>query len=314
MATLTIGWTEYPPLAFTGGAITVGNFDGVHLGHQELLAATVRHARQLGGPAIAITFDPPPIALLYPAARKPPLSTLEEKVARLHAAGADHVIVLRTEPALLALSPEAFFEDVILCLAKSRAVVEGYNFRFGRGRAGDTNTLRALCHQHGVLFEELPPLLEDGEPISSSRVRSAVASGDVTSATRWLGRPYAIEGFVETGAKRGRTIGFPTANLGDVQSVTPAVGVYAVRVIVDGRVWPAAANLGPNPTFGEDARKLEVHLIDFTGDLYGKKLRVEFITRLRDTRPFASIADLVEQLKLDVQAARTILSNANGLE
>ncbi len=304
MATLTIPWTTYPPAEFTGGAVTVGNFDGVHGGHRALLAVTTRHARAVGGPAVVVTFDPQPVALLDPPAAKAPLTTAADRAALLQAAGVDHVVTLRTDPGLLALSPEAFFEDVILRLFRARAVVEGFNFRFGRGRAGDITTLRDLCGRHGLAFEEVRPHLGDGEPISSSRIRAALNAGDVAAAAAMLGRDYAVTGVVETGARRGRTIGFPTANVGGIPTLIPKDGVYAVTATVDGQTWQAAANVGPAPTFGEDTRKVEVHLIDFAGDLYGKELRVAFVRRLRDTRPFAGVAELVEQLTKDVAEAR----------
>src|SRR5439155_18958001 len=179
---------------------------------------------------------------------------------------------------------------------------------FGRGRAGTNDTLRTLCAAAGISFTEVPPVTHGGEPVSSSRVRAAIVSGDVARAAELLARPYRIAGTVVTGAKRGRTIGFPTANLGDVPTVLPGNGVYAVRAFVDGVQYPAAANVGPNPTFGEDARKVEVHLIGFAGDLCGRPLAVEFVSKLRDTRPFGGPAELVEQLRRDVAAAERALS------
>jgi riboflavin kinase/FMN adenylyltransferase len=158
-----------------------------------------------------------------------------------------------------------------------------------------------------MAFEEVPQLSLNGEPVSSSRVRAALVSGDVARAAELLNRNYSIAGTIVTGAKRGRTIGFPTANLGDVPTVLPGNGVYAVRAGVEGRVWPAAANVGPNPTFGEDARKIEVHLIGFSGDVYGKLIEVEFVGRLRDTRPFNGVSELVAQLQQDVERASRVL-------
>lgn len=308
MATASLDWTTPAPPGFTGGAVTVGNFDGVHRGHQALVAAAGRQARELGGPAVAVTFDPPPFRVLFPAAPpRPPLTTLPDRAGLLHAAGADQVVVLQTTSDLLALTPEAFFREVVVKHLGAKAVVEGYNFRFGHDRAGDTAALRAMCEAAGVRFEEVPPLAVGGEPVSSSRVRAALVTGEVTTAAELLGRPYRIAGTVVTGAKRGRTIGFPTANLGDVPTVLPGNGVYAVRAVVNGTTWPAAANVGPNPTFGEDARKVEIHLIGFTGDVYGKPLAVEFVRKLRDTRPFADAADLAAQLRNDVDAARQLL-------
>ena len=305
MATASLDWTTPAPPGFGGGAVTVGNFDGVHRGHQTLAAAAARQARQLGGPAVVVTFDPPPFRVLFPASPpRPPLTTLPDRAALLRAAGADQVVILQTTPELLALTPEAFFRDVLVRHLGAKAVVEGYNFRFGRDRAGDTAALRAMCEAAGVRFEEVPPLEVDGEPVSSSRVRAALVTGDVTAAAELLGRPYRIAGTVVTGAKRGRTIGFPTANLGDVPTVLPGNGVYAVRAMVGGTIWPAAANVGPNPTFGEDARKVEVHLIGCSGDVYGKPMAVEFVRKLRDTRPFADAAELGEQLRKDIEAAK----------
>jgi riboflavin kinase/FMN adenylyltransferase len=306
MTILSLSWTEPPPGELTGGAVTVGNFDGVHRGHQQLIAAAKRWGEQVQGPIVAVTFDPPPLHLLNPQAAKPPLATPAEKAELLRAAGADHVVVLRTDAGLLSLSPDAFFEDVIVGLFRARAVVEGYNFRFGRGRAGDTAQLRELCATAGIAFEEVPPQIIDGEPVSSSRVRAALLAGDVAEAAKLLGRPYRIAGTVVTGAKRGRTIGFPTANLGDVPTLVPKEGVYAVRAIVNETTYPAAANIGPNPTFGEDARKIEIHLIGFAGDLYGQPLAVEFVTRLRDTRPFSGVQELSEQLQRDVEEATQV--------
>src|SRR4051812_32628902 len=179
MATAYLDWHAYPPPEFAGGAATVGNFDGVHRGHQALVAATRKLAQTLGGPAVVATFDPPPHQVLFPGSERPPLTTLPQRAELLHAIGADHVVVLRTSPALLALSPEAFFEDVIARQLATRGVVEGYDFRFGRNRAGTNDTLRELCRGAGLAFEEVPQLTDGGEPVSSSRVRTALVSGDV---------------------------------------------------------------------------------------------------------------------------------------
>ncbi len=307
MAIVQLDWSEYPPAVCTGGAVTVGNFDGVHRGHQALVAAARKLAQSVAGPAVVVTFGTPPHQVLHPGSERPPLTTIPQRAELLHALGADHVIVLRTSPALLALSPEAFFEDVLARQLGAKGIVEGYDFRFGRGRSGTNATLRDLCLAAGMAFEEVPQLTFNGEPVSSSRVRAALVAGDVTRAAELLNRNYRIAGTVVTGAKRGRTIGFPTANLGAVPTVLPGNGVYAVRAEVEGRVWPAAANIGPNPTFGENAQKIEAHLIDFAGDVYGQPMEVEFVARLRDTRPFNGVAELVAQLKQDIEHASRVL-------
>jgi len=311
MATVSLEWSAYPPPEFRGGVVTVGNFDAVHLGHQSLVAAARTLAGRVGGPAVVVTFNPTPHQVLHPdpGPPRPPITTLTDRAELLQKAGADHVIILRTSPALLALSPEAFFEDLLVRQLGARGVVEGHDFRFGRGRAGTNDTLRALCAGAGFAFEEMAQLTYQNEPVSSSRVRAAIVGGELELATELLARPYRIAGTVVAGAKRGRTIGFPTANLDHVPTVLPGNGVYAVRAEVDGRIWPAAANIGPNPTFGEDARKVEVHLIDFSGDLYGKAMSVEFIVRLRETKPFAGVTELTEQLKQDVEHASRVLGD-----
>jgi riboflavin kinase/FMN adenylyltransferase len=305
MSTVTIDEITLLPPDFQGGAISIGNFDGVHRGHRELVIATVHEARIVGGPAIAVTFEPPPQAVLHPASAQPPLTTPSDRAERLLAVGADRVVTLRTDRRLLDLTAEAFFERVILGQFQAKAVVEGFNFRFGKGRAGDTARLRELCHTHHLRFTEVPPRKDGSQVISSSRIRHALTSGDVTTAAELLGWRYSVRGVVETGAKRGRTIGFPTANLGRIPTLLPKDGVYAVTATVGGQTFAGAANIGPNPTFGDTVRKVEVHLIDFHGDLYGTELRIEFVQRLRDTRSFSGVGELVEQLMKDIAAART---------
>jgi riboflavin kinase / FMN adenylyltransferase len=309
MATVSLDWLAYPPPEFTGGAVTVGNFDGVHLGHQALVAAARAVADAVKGPAVVATFDPPPHQVLHPESGppRPPLTTLADRAELLEKAGADHVIILKTSPALLALSPEAFFEDILVRQIRGKGVVEGHDFRFGRARAGTTDTLRNLCAASGLAFAQVDQLHYQGQPVSSSRVRAAIVGGDVALAAELLARPYRIAGIVGAGAKRGRTIGFPTANLDTIPTVLPGNGVYAVRATVGGKMWSAAANIGPNPTFGEEARKVEVHLIGFSGDLYGQPLAVDFIARLRDTRPFRGVDELTNQLKQDIEHAKRVL-------
>ncbi|HXD89082.1 MAG TPA: bifunctional riboflavin kinase/FAD synthetase [Urbifossiella sp.] len=306
MPSANIQWTDARLPEFAEGAATVGNFDGVHRGHRALVDMAAAWAKRVGGPAVAVTFDPPPYQVLFPTAPpRPPLTTLPERIELLEAAGADWVLVLRTTADLLALSPEAFFQEVLIRQLGAKAVIEGYNFRFGCNRVGNTGTLRSLCSGEEIRFEEVPPFLHEGDPVSSSRVRTALMTGDVARAAAMLGRHYRVCGTVVAGAKRGSTLGFPTANLGAIPTVLPGHGVYAGRAkLEDGTAWPAAINIGPNPTFGESAAKVEVHLIGFTGDLYGRPLAVEFLRRIRDVRAFAGKDDLIAQLKRDVEEAK----------
>jgi riboflavin kinase/FMN adenylyltransferase len=301
---LRLSWDEAPPERCRGGAVAVGNFDGVHRGHASLVRVLRDHAAAAGGPVVVVSFDPHPLALLDPAKFQPTLNTPDDRVRYLKQVGADEVVLLRTSPELLALTPDAFFDRILRGGLAAKAVVEGFNFRFGRDRAGDTAMLAELCRAAGVTFAVVPPFELDGAPVSSSRVRAALLAGDVQEAARLMDRRYLIHGTVGTGMKRGRTLGFPTANLERVETLLPGDGVYAVRVQWDGRWWGGAANVGPNPTFGEHARKVEVHLIEFAGDLYGATLDVEFVARLRGTRRFAGPAELVEQLQRDVNESR----------
>ena len=227
----------------------------------------------------------------------------------LRSCGADQVILLRTTAELLHLSAEEFFERILRDNFQAKAIVEGFNFRFGRDRTGDLNTLAELCRLNGLSLKVVPPLELDGSPVSSSRVRNALLAGDAAEAARLMGRSYRLHGVVGGGQRRGRILGFPTANLEQVETLLPADGVYAVRVKCDEMVYAGAANVGPNPTFGENIRKIEVHLLDFDGDLYGKRLSVEFIRRLRGTRPFAGPEALKAQLQVDVQQVRDIIGD-----
>jgi riboflavin kinase/FMN adenylyltransferase len=308
MAVHYLYWDEVPPVPCQRGALAIGNFDGVHRGHLSLLAELRRRAEAVGGPAVALTFDPHPLQLLRPEQFQPVLTNMSDRAGLLQRHGADHVLILRSTLAMLHLGAEEFFDQVVCRQLAARALVEGVNFGFGRNREGDVATLRALCTRAGIDLAIVPPLTTpDGVTISSSRVRTALVRGDVHDATALLGRPYRLRGTVGTGQRRGQQLGFPTANLEQMEMLVPGDGVYAVRVLAGDKVWPGAANIGPNPTFGEQARKVEVHLIGFEGELYGQRLAVDFIARLRETRPFGSVAQLVAQLHADIDQARQIV-------
>ena len=311
MAIVTLNWDEAPPVAFRGGALAIGNFDGVHRGHAALLAELRGRADALRGPAVALTFDPPPLRLLRPEQYQPALTTVPERAALLEEHGADHVLILRTTLHLLHLSARDFFQGMVRERLAACAMVEGVNFAFGRNREGNLDTLAALCREAGLSLTVVPPVEWDGGIVSSSRVRSALVQGDVRAAAGLLGRPYRIHGTVGSGQRRGHRLGFPTANLEHVETLIPRDGVYAVRVHDRGAAWPGAANVGPNPTFGEQARKVEVHLIGFQGDLLGRVLEVDFIERLRDTRPFPGVDQLVQQIRLDVDRAAHLAGPAS---
>jgi riboflavin kinase/FMN adenylyltransferase len=282
---------------------SIGNFDGVHLGHVALLVCLRERARARGTAAAVITFDPHPLAILRPERYQPALTTVEEK-ARLLTEHVDHVMVLRTQAKLLGLSARQFFDEVIVARFASCGLVEGPTFGFGHDREGNVETLAAYCAAAGLFFEVVPPLHLDGCIVSSSRVRQAILQGKVEAAARWLGRHYQLQGLVSRGQGRGQHLGYPTANLERITTVIPGNGVYAGRCHVAGKVHAAAVNVGPNPTFGEQERKVEAHVLDFQGDLYGRQVELAFLARLRDTRPFASVAELLAQIRSDVEAVR----------
>jgi riboflavin kinase/FMN adenylyltransferase len=310
MAVHEIPWQAAFPASCREGALTIGNFDGVHRGHAALLSRLKDASRDVKGPALALTFQPHPVCLLHPELCPPALTTLADRMERLQRCGADHVLLLRIGLDMLQLTAREFFEQVIRGKLAPRMLVEGVNFGFGRNREGNIETLAGLCGEAGIRFQSVPPVLVGGKAVSSSRVRSALLEGTVAEAAHLLGRPYRLRGSVGTGQRRGQTIGFPTANLERMETLIPGDGVYAVQVEHSGKSWPGAANIGPNPTFGENDRKIEVHLIGFHGELDGELLAVDFLERMRDTRRFGGAAELVAQLRLDVDQARQIAAKA----
>jgi riboflavin kinase/FMN adenylyltransferase len=299
------------PLGWGPIAVSLGNFDGVHRGHALLAERTVSEARALGGPAVVLTFDPHPARVLHPERAPATLVTVEQKAELLAALGIDRLAVLPFTRETAALGPEEFARDVLAGCLGATEVVVGANFRFGRGRGGDTAALTALGGALGFRVASVEPVLHEGAPISSTRVRAALAAGDVEEAARMLGRPFFVDGTVVEGDRRGRTIGFPTANLDPRNETLPAAGVYACLLSVGGEpARPAVANQGSRPTFGGGAPRLEVHVLDFDRDLYGATVRVAFVSRLRDERRFASPQELVAQIEDDVARARQALGDA----
>lgn len=297
------------PDELRAGAVAIGNFDGVHLGHARIVERLIAKAREVGGPAVVFTFDPHPVRLLRPAAAPPPLTWTDRKAELLIELGVDSMIAYPTDEALLSLSPEQFFTAIVREKLGARAIVEGANFYFGRDRAGTIDVLRRLAAEAGVAVEVVEPLVLSGEIVSSSRVRKLLAEGRVEEASRLLTRPYRIRGMVTHGAGRGAKIGFPTANVAAVDTLLPGPGVYAGAAWTAGQRYRAAINVGPNPTFGEQTLKLEVHLIDFSAELYHQPLEVDFLRRLRDIQPFASVDALRAQLERDVAAAEQMTND-----
>jgi len=290
--------------AYRGGYVAIGNFDGVHRGHRVMVDRLVARAHAAQAPAIVTTFDPHPLALLRAAGAPPSLTTIAQRTELLRQAGVDAVLVLPTSRDLLRLTAEEFFQQLICTELAAKGLVEGPNFSFGRDRGGSITTLRQMCLAHGMTLDVIDPVTWNGQWVSSSVIRSLLLAGDVTDANELLGHPYAITGLVKTGAQRGRTLGFPTANLTEIATVLPGHGVYAGACEVGGRGHPVAVNIGPNPTFGEGATKVEAHLLDFAGELYGQGLTLQLLVKLRDVRPFPSVDALQLQLADDMRQVR----------
>jgi len=290
----------------------MGTFDGVHRGHQAVLAEVTRRARAGKLASVLVTFEPHPLAVVNPAAAPKLLTLAAEKEALVQAQGIDRFVLMPFTPAVAQLDAEAFVGR--LCDEYGmHELVMGYDHGFGRGRAGDVELVERLGRQRDFRMAVVDAVRDDGQPISSTLIRTAVAHGDLDSGARWLGRPYAIRGKVVRGAGRGRTIGIPTINLEppDPRKLLPPDGVYAVRVRLGAgstEQYGGMMNQGPRPTFGDQARTLEVHLFDFDGELYGATVDVEWVRRLRDVQVFPSREALVAQLEHDRQAARATLN------
>lgn len=307
MTQLYAGSAAYPPATSgPGPVLTIGNFDGVHRGHQHLLARLVSRARALGVPSCVYTFEPPPRVVLAPQQARTRILAWPEKMRLLADHGVDHVVVERFTRAFAQHPPEWFATQILGARLRAAALVVGYDFRFGRARAGDLALLRRLLPH--VPVEQVEALYLDEQLVSSSTVRGLVLEGAVERAAALLGRPHCIRGTVVGGDQRGRTIGFPTANLETDSELLPAPGVYAVRARVDGGApLPAVANLGFRPTFEGRSFLVEVHLLDQSLDLYGHELIVQFEARLRAEQRFSGVDALVAQIRADVEAARGVL-------
>ncbi|MEM6363340.1 MAG: bifunctional riboflavin kinase/FAD synthetase [Planctomycetota bacterium] len=306
---------------YTGGCISIGNFDGVHVGHRDLLAQTRLAANRIDGSAIAVVLDPHPAAVLRPHNAPPKLTTIERRAELMASMQIDALLVCPATMPFLNLSADDFFYQLIVDRLAARAMVEGPNFFFGRDRGGDVRRLESLCDDAGVQLTVVEPTVdpptsgnanESGtRMISSSRIREAIAVGDVSGASEMLQSRYQIAGTVGRGEERGRTIGFPTANLHGIDVLIPGHGVYAAIVTIDGKSdssslpHAAAVHLGPNPTFDDqNVTKVEVHIIDYDADLYGRRLRVDFIRKIRDVKRFESPEALVRQLNHDIEQVR----------
>ena len=295
------------PAAWQGGVVALGNFDGVHRGHQALLAEAGRHAKAAGVPLVALTFEPHPRGFFVPDTGPFRLTLPAAKVRLLAEYGAQAVLAQRFDAAFAALPADVFVADVLLKGLGARHVVCGYDFTFGTRRSGNVEKLREMGVARGFGVSIVEPVMREGEIYSSTRIREALRAGMVKEAAELLGHPWEIEGTVELGDQRGRTIGYPTANVALGEHLRPRFGVYAVRALVDGKWRDAVANLGKRPTFGKLKENFEVHLFDFAGDLYGQTLRAALVDFIRPEMKFAGLDALKAQIAADGETARQLL-------
>jgi riboflavin kinase/FMN adenylyltransferase len=298
------------PPDVAGTVATVGTFDGVHLGHQDVLRRLAARATVLGLRSVLVTFAGHPLELLRPESAPLQLTPGREKLEAIAATGVDYVAVLPFTPGLAALDADAFVDRVLLDRLRMRALFVGHDHGFGRDRSGDARTLQALGAARGFAVDVIAPVtIADGVTASSTAVRRAVADGDLTTAAAVLGRAYSAAGHVVHGDARGRLLGYPTLNvaLPERRKLLPPEGVYAVRVQTPTGAFGGMLNLGGRPTFGDDRVSLEAHLFDAAGDWYGAPVRIDFVSRVREVRRFASVDLLVAQLQADEAAARAAL-------
>ncbi|MBM3328818.1 MAG: riboflavin biosynthesis protein RibF [Calditrichaeota bacterium] len=294
--------------AAPGALVTVGSYDGLHIGHQRIIRSMRRHR---GGPITLITFEPHPQRVVRPDFPPPPqLTTLDERIALFEKSGVKRLVLIKFDAAFSELTAERFVKDVLLGRIGMGAIFVGPGHRFGRGREGDVELLGHMGRKFSFSVEVVPPVVRQGAPVSSSRIRKTLLSGDARRAFEWLSRPYFLSGKVIKGDGRGRGLGFPTANLtlaGDGKLIPPP-GIYASVAEWDNLRWPSATHIGPRPTYPDAAPSVESYLIGFAGDLYGRSMRIGLVSRLRDIVAFDSPTQLSQQMKRDVEDAQKTLA------
>ncbi|HVA16489.1 MAG TPA: bifunctional riboflavin kinase/FAD synthetase [Candidatus Dormibacteraeota bacterium] len=292
--------------------LTIGNLDSVHLGHQKILRSVIERARRTGTLAAAITFSPHPVSVLRPEAAHPQLETLEQRLAHLDALGLDAALVLHFDLALAALSPEQFVRRILVDSLRASAVLVGENFRFGHRQSGDVGVLTELGRQLDFAVESIPPVVIRGTIVSSSAIRTFIRAGQVSQAARFLGRPFSLAGEIRPGTGTGRRFVFPTLNLATKQECLPAHGVYATEILLDGRIYRSATNVGVRPTFDGTHLTIESHLFNFSNKVTSGPLEVCFWHRLRDEQKFSGPDALRTQIQRDLARARSFFARLDN--
>ena len=300
---LTLSVSSRLPSTLRGGVVSLGKFDGVHRGHAAVLKRVKEYSVRLGTSSIAIAFNVQPISILRPDLAPASLCTFHRKADLISELGVETLAQVQTDRELLKLSASEFFEQFFVEKMGIKMLVEGSDFTFGQNRNGTPALLSELCEKNGIALEIVSPMLMEESPISSSRIRSLIQDGQIATANTMLTQPYRLTGNVVHGEHRGRTLGFPTANLDDIHTILPKPGVYACSCKIKGKTYPTATHIGVNPTFGGDRLKIEAFLIGFEGDLYGQMLHVDFHERIRNIIQFDSSEMLVEQMNRDIRKA-----------
>ncbi|NIS61545.1 MAG: bifunctional riboflavin kinase/FAD synthetase [Proteobacteria bacterium] len=292
---------------FRNPVLTLGNFDGVHLGHQNIFKAVKEEAQKIDGEAIVFTFDPHPLKVLAPERCPPPLTPFKKKLMLMEMVGVDVIIVATFDFDLAKITPETFVERILVDKIGAKKILVGYNYYFGKDRRGNVEMLIRLGRQFGFEVKVVEAVKVNDTPVSSSKIRELIQCGEMRQAAQLLGRNYRLIGKVIWGTGRGKELGCPTANLEIPNGLYPKTGVYAVEVILGNKTYPGVANVGYNPTFGENPLSVEVHILDFTRDIYGEEIQLIFLERIRDEEAFEDPDSLVRQMRKDIDVARRIL-------
>jgi riboflavin kinase / FMN adenylyltransferase len=293
---------------FESSIITLGNFDGLHLGHQELIRKIIQRAEETASLSMVVTFRPHPLKILAPEKCPPLISIYEEKIRLFEKLGIDVLVKIPFSLDFAAMEPRDFVKNILCDLLGAKEIFVGYNYRFGKGRKGDIRMLRELGEEFGFAVREVEQVSLNGEVISSTRIRQLLKNGEVEDAAKFLGRPYALCGIVVKGDGRGRGLGFPTANIASRHAIIPSNGVYAVKLFVRDRHYNGVVNIGMRPTFDARTLAIEVHIFDFDEDVYGEEVSIYFIGRIRGEKKFAGAPELISQIKDDITTAKELLS------
>ncbi|MFZ3208918.1 MAG: bifunctional riboflavin kinase/FAD synthetase [Geobacteraceae bacterium] len=297
-----------------GAVVTIGNFDGVHLGHREIFRRVRRTAQETGGVSVVVTFEPHPLKVLPSGKKLRLINTYAEKELLIEASGIDYLVAIPFNKDFAAISAEQFIRDILVVRIGARRVIIGYDYAFGRNREGNVDLLRRIGAEMGFVVEVMEPIGIDGAIYSSSAIRRMIEAGNVREVVALLGRHFSIGGTVVHGHHRGKGLGFPTANLETDKELIPGFGVYAVKVRIDEQIYDGACNIGDNPTFGDDKRVIEVFIFDFTGEIYGREVRLYFMERLRGEEKFPDAALLQQAIAADVARCREILRDVAIIE